>query len=54
MLLPNDVWGKMFEPQVVQKEDGTWETGDKFFDELEAAIARGENIDDVIAKFNTT
>lgn len=54
MLLPQDAFDKMTEPRMVENEDGTWNTGDPFFDALEQALARGESINDVITRLNTT
>jgi predicted RNase H-like HicB family nuclease len=44
----------MNSPQTIQREDGTWQTGDVFFDELEDALARGESLEHVISRLNTT
>ena len=54
MLLPEDAWSNMNSPQTIQREDGTWQTGDVFFDELEDALARGESLEHVISRLNTT
>jgi len=54
MLLPQEAWDKMNEPQVTENADGTYTTGDAFFDSFEEALARGENLEDVLKQFATT
>lgn len=54
MLLPTEAWDKMNEPQIVENEDGTFTTGDKFFDEFENALARGEQLEDVLKQLTTS
>jgi len=50
LLLPQEAWSKLIEPKHIEREDGTWQTGDSFFDDLENALASGENINDVISR----
>lgn len=55
MLLPQEAWDKMnSQPDFVENEDGTYTTGDEFFDNLEAALARGEQLEDVLKQLTAT
>ena len=54
MLLPQEAWDKINEPQVIENDDGTYTTGDDFFDSFEEALARGENLEDVLKQFTAT
>lgn len=50
--LPGDVWQKVQEPTILKRDDGTYHTGDAFFDQMENALAEGEDIHELIRKLN--
>lgn len=53
LALPSDVWQQVQEPSIVKREDGTYKTGDTFFDSMEDALASGEDIHELIRKLNS-
>jgi hypothetical protein len=49
-LLPEEAWKSVDKPTILQRDDGTYVTGDPFFDELEEALSQGENLDGILKR----
>ena len=54
LTLNDEAWTKLTEPSIIRRDDETYVTGNSFFDELEDALANGEDINELLEQLAAT
>ena len=54
LALDEEAWTNVTQPSIIRRDDETYVTGDSFFDELEDALANGEDINELLKQLTAT
>lgn len=52
--LPPQQWQKEEDQGIIKRDDDTYITGDPFFDEMEAALSQGDNLDGILSRLQSS